>query len=134
ASVLERRHPHAGPYHHATEVLTGSRREHRLDPRLLRAPAATSPRRIDTRARPPARSSLAWCARPSARCRSSQHAAGPEVVEMKKKSQKTAARPSRLEDKDLASVRGGSINGGGALAIVGGGLAPAADGVITSNN
>lgn len=47
-----------------------------------------------------------------------------------KKNRKTVDRSVRLQEKDLASVRGGGISGGGAHAIVGGGLAPAENGVI----
>lgn len=46
------------------------------------------------------------------------------------KNRKTSVRPLRLQEKDLASVRGGGISGGASPeAIVGGGVAPAGTGI-----
>ena len=52
-----------------------------------------------------------------------------------KKQKKTSNHASRLQDRDLVSVRGGGISGSGSpLAIVGGGIAPDDNGVISSRD
>ena len=52
-----------------------------------------------------------------------------------KKHQKTSDQRWYLQDKDLASVRGGGISGGGrSLATIGGGVVPDDNGVISSHN
>lgn len=52
-----------------------------------------------------------------------------------KKQKKTSNQALRLQQKDLASVRGGGISGSGSpLAFVGGGIAPDDNGVINSRN